>query len=113
MIASLEQGQLGIFEQKVNDWIAFQTDEDYGDASAAAHGHKLLREKLKTPLMLTEYVRGVENTANFILAGGTDMVHIDPEYDGGITGARKIAVFCETLGLDVQCHACGPAWPSP
>ncbi len=87
----------------------FWYEDPYRDASAAAYGHKLLREKLKTPLMLTEYVRGVENTANFILAGGTDMVHIDPEYDGGITGARKIAIFCESLGLDVQCHACGPA----
>lgn len=37
MIASLERRELGIFEQKINDWIAFQTDEDYGDASAAAH----------------------------------------------------------------------------
>jgi len=84
-------------------------EDPYRDASAAAHGHKLLREKLKTPLMLTEYVRGVENTANFVLAGATDMIHIDPEYDGGITGARKIAHFCEAIGLDVQCHACGPA----
>ena len=84
-------------------------EDPYRDASAAAHGHKLLREKLKTPLMLTEYVRGVESTANFVLAGATDMVHIDPEYDGGITGARKIAHFCEAIGLDVQCHACGPA----
>ncbi len=84
-------------------------EDPYRDASAAAHGHKLLREKLKTPLMLTEYVRGVESTANFVLAGATDMVHIDPEYDGGITGARKIAHFCEAIGIDVQCHACGPA----
>jgi L-alanine-DL-glutamate epimerase-like enolase superfamily enzyme len=84
-------------------------EDPYRDASAAAHGHKLLREKLKTPLMLTEYVRGVESTANFVLAGATDMIHIDPEYDGGITGARKIAHFCEAIGLDVQCHACGPA----
>ena len=37
------------------------------------------------------------------------MVHADPEYDLGITGAMKIAHFCEALGLDVQLHACGPA----
>ncbi len=27
----------------------------------------------------------------------------------GITGALKIAHFCQSLGLDVQYHACGPA----
>jgi len=37
VITSLENNELGIFEQKINDWLAFQTDEDYGDASAAAH----------------------------------------------------------------------------
>ena len=37
------------------------------------------------------------------------MVHADPEYDLGITGAMKIAAFCQALGLDVQYHACGPA----
>ena len=45
----------------------------------------------------------------FMLAGGCDMIHADPEYDMGITGAMKIAHFCEALGLDVQFHACGPA----
>ncbi len=87
----------------------FWYEDPYRDGGAAVTGHKRLREKLSTPLMLTEHVRGVEATANFILAGATDLVHIDPEYDGGITGARKIAHFCEALGLDVQCHACGPA----
>lgn len=43
------------------------------------------------------------------MAGGCDMIHADPEYDMGITGAMKIAHFCEALGLDVQMHACGPA----
>ncbi len=87
----------------------FWYEDPYRDGGAAVEGHKRLKEKLATPLMLTEYVRGVESTANFVLCGATDMVHLDPEYDGGITGARKIAHFCEALGLDVQCHACGPA----
>jgi L-alanine-DL-glutamate epimerase-like enolase superfamily enzyme len=37
------------------------------------------------------------------------MIHADPEYDLDITGALKIATFCEALGLDVQLQACGPA----
>lgn len=84
-------------------------EDPYRDSSSSVHGHKLLRDKLVTPLMLTEYVRGLENKANFVIAGATDLVHIDPEYDGGLTGARKIAQFCELLGIDVQVHACGPA----
>ena len=37
------------------------------------------------------------------------MLHADPEYDMGITGAMKLAHFSESLGLDIQIHACGPA----
>ncbi|MGI9316337.1 MAG: alpha/beta hydrolase [bacterium] len=37
IIASLENNELGNFEQSVNAWLEFQTDADYGDASAAAH----------------------------------------------------------------------------
>ncbi len=37
ILNSLENGELGQFESNVLDWLQFQTDEDYGDASAAAH----------------------------------------------------------------------------
>ena len=47
-------------------------------------------------------MRGLEPKASFLLAGGGDMIHADPEYDMGITGAMKIAHFCQALGLDVQ-----------
>ncbi len=87
----------------------FWYEDPFRDASAAATAHKALRDKLATPLMLTEYIRGLESKANFILAGACDMAHIDPEYDMGITGLMKIVHFCELLGLDVQVHACGPA----
>ena len=54
-------------------------------------------------------MRGLEAKAAFILGGGGDLIHADPEYDMGITGALKIAHFCQALGIDVQYHACGPA----
>jgi len=54
-------------------------------------------------------VRTLEAKADFLLGGGCDMIHADPEYDLGISGCMKIAHFCEALGLDVQIHACGPA----
>lgn len=84
-------------------------EDPYRDSGTAVEGHRRLREKLQTPILVSEHVRGVELKANFLLAGGCDMIHADPEYDLGITGALKIATFCEALGLDVQLHACGPA----
>jgi L-alanine-DL-glutamate epimerase-like enolase superfamily enzyme len=87
----------------------FWYEDPYRDSSVAAHGHKMLRAQLKTPLLVTEHVRGLEQKANFVLAGGCDFIHTDPEYDMGITGAMKIAHFGEALGIDVQMHACGPA----
>ncbi|MCC6457900.1 MAG: mandelate racemase [Caldilineaceae bacterium] len=87
----------------------FWYEDPYRDTGVAATGHQRLRAQLRTPLLVSEHVRGVEQKAAFLLAGGCDLIHADPEYDLGITGAMKIAHFCEALGLDVQLHACGPA----
>jgi L-alanine-DL-glutamate epimerase-like enolase superfamily enzyme len=87
----------------------FWYEDPYRDAGVSAFGHQRLREKLKTPILVSEHVRGLEQKASFLVQGGCDMIHADPEYDMGITGAVKIAHFCEALGLDVQMHACGPA----
>lgn len=87
----------------------FWYEDPYRDSGVAVTSHQRLRAQLKTPILVSEHVRGVEQKANFILAGGCDLIHADPEYDLGITGAMKIAHFCEALGLDVQMHACGPA----
>lgn len=87
----------------------FWYEDPYRDTGGAVEGHKRLRIRLRTPLLVCEHVRGLEAKAAFILGGGGDLVHADPKYDLGITGALKIAHFCEALGLDDQFHACGPA----
>lgn len=87
----------------------FWYEDPYRDAGVSAEGHKRLREKLKTPLLVSEHVRTIEQKAAFLMAGGCDMIHADPEYDMGITGAMKLAHLCEAFGLDLQFHACGPA----
>lgn len=87
----------------------FWYEDPLRDAGQSAFAHRKLRGMLKTPLLITEYVRGVEPKADFILAGGTDYLRVDPEYDLGITGALKIAHLGEALGVDVEIHACGPA----
>jgi L-alanine-DL-glutamate epimerase-like enolase superfamily enzyme len=51
----------------------------------------------------------LEQKTSFLVHGGCDMIHADPEYDMGITGAMKIAHMAEAFGVDVQMHACGPA----
>ncbi len=87
----------------------FWYEDPYRDTGVSAFGHQRLREQLKTPLLVSEHVRGLEQKASFLINGGCDMIHADPEYDMGITGVMKIAHFCEGLGLDLQIHACGPA----
>lgn len=87
----------------------FWYEDPYMDSSVSATGQLRLREKLATPLLVSEHIRGLEQKASFMLAGGCDMIHADPEYDMGITGVMKIAHFCEALGLDLQLHAAGPA----
>src|SRR5262249_13777172 len=62
-------------------------EDPYRDGGVSAQGHQRLREKLKTPLLVSEHVRGPEQKAAFALAGGCDLIHSDPEYDLGITGA--------------------------
>ena len=87
----------------------FWYEDPYRDASVSVQGQKMLREKLKTPMLVSEHVRGLEQKASFALAGGCDMIHADPEYDLGITGLMKIAHMAESIGMDIQVHACGPA----
>jgi L-alanine-DL-glutamate epimerase-like enolase superfamily enzyme len=87
----------------------FWYEDPFRDNGKSAFAHKKLREMIKTPLLITEYVRGIEPKADFIAAGGTDYVRVDPEYDHGITGAMKIGHLAEAFGLDCEVHACGPA----
>lgn len=87
----------------------FWYEDPFRDNGTSITAQKRLREQLKTPIVGSEYIRGLEIKADFLLRGGCDMIHADPEYDMGITGAMKLAHFSESLGLDIQMHACGPA----
>jgi L-alanine-DL-glutamate epimerase-like enolase superfamily enzyme len=95
--------------QACDDAKFFWYEDPYRDTGGAIEGHKRLRERIKTPLLVAEHVRGIEAKAAFILAGGGDMIHADPEYDMGITGAMKLVAFSQALGIDIQFHAPGPA----
>jgi len=79
------------------------------DAGWSPHAARQLKEHVKTPLLLTEHVRGLEPKTPWITSGATDFVRSDPDYDMGITGAMKIAHLAEAFGLDCEIHAAGPA----
>lgn len=87
----------------------FWYEDPFRDSGTSAFAHRKLREMIRTPLLQTEHVRGVEPKADFLVAGGTDFLRVDPEYDLGITGAMKIAHLAEAFGIDAEIHACGPA----
>jgi L-alanine-DL-glutamate epimerase-like enolase superfamily enzyme len=84
-------------------------EDPYRDGGISQHAHRRLSERLSTPLLQTEHVRGLEPFTDFLAAGATDFARADPEYDGGITGAMKRARIAEGFGLDVEFHAPGPA----
>ena len=92
-----------------NEGNYFWYEDPMRDNGKSAFMHQKLRGMIKTPLLISEYVRGIEPTADFIIAGGTDFLRVDPEYDHGITGGLRIAHLGEAFGLDVEVHACGPA----
>ncbi|MCZ6771971.1 MAG: mandelate racemase [Proteobacteria bacterium] len=92
-----------------DDLQFFWYEDPYRDASSSAVAHRRLRDFIRTPLLVAEHIRGFEQKADFVLAGGTDIMHIDPELDGGITGTMKLAHFCDAIGMEVQLHTAGPA----
>lgn len=87
----------------------FWYEDPFRDAGISQHAHRKLSEKLDTSILQTEHVRGLEPHADFVAGNATDFLRADPEYDGGITGAMKIARVAEGFGTDVEYHAPGPA----
>jgi L-alanine-DL-glutamate epimerase-like enolase superfamily enzyme len=84
-------------------------EDPYRDGGISQHGHRKLAGKLDTPILQTEHVRGLEVKSDFAASESTDFLRADPEYDGGITGAMKVARVAEGFGIDVEFHAPGPA----
>lgn len=84
-------------------------EDPFMDAGWSPHAALQLKANIKTPLMLTEHVRGLETKATWIAARATDYIRVDPDYDMGITGTMKTAHLAEAFGLDCEIHAAGPA----
>jgi L-alanine-DL-glutamate epimerase-like enolase superfamily enzyme len=92
------------------DDLGFYWLEDpLSDGGHAPHVHRMLRQSIQTPLLLTEHVRGLEAKSAWITEEATDFLRADPEYDLGITGVMKTAALAEAFGMDVELHSSGPA----
>ncbi len=87
----------------------FWFEDPFRDGGVSQYAHRKLRQSMRTPILQTEHVRGVEPKADFLIAEATDFLRVDPEYDMGITGTMKIAHIAEGFGVDCEIHACGPA----
>ncbi len=84
-------------------------EDPYRDGGISQYAYKKLRQQLDTPLLQTEHIRGLEQHTDFLRNEATDFLRTDPAYDGGITGAMKIARMAEGFGIDVEIHSPGPA----
>lgn len=93
----------------LDDYGYFWYEDPFADTGISSTAHRRLRERVRTPLLITEHLRTLEPKMDFLVNGGTDLIRADPDHDGGITGAMKIAHAAEGLGADVELHFCGPA----
>ena len=98
-----------IFVGKACEEARFRWFEDpLRPTGIGAYAHKQLREALDIPILQTEHVAGPEAKADFLLAGGTDILRADAHYDLGVTGVLKTIGFAESLGVNVEMHAPSP-----
>jgi L-alanine-DL-glutamate epimerase-like enolase superfamily enzyme len=92
-----------------DDYKFLWWEDPYKDGGVSAFSHRKLRQLVRTPLLQTEHVRGLEAHTDFVVAEGTDFVRGDVNYDGGITGVMKICHATEGFGLDCELHGGSPA----
>ncbi|WP_411035583.1 enolase C-terminal domain-like protein [Shinella sp. BYT-45] len=98
-----------IFVGKACEEAGFRWFEDpLRPLGVGIHQHKALREALDIPILQTEHVTGPEAKADFLLAGGTDILRADAHYDLGVTGCLKTIRFAESLGVSVEMHGPSP-----
>jgi L-alanine-DL-glutamate epimerase-like enolase superfamily enzyme len=87
----------------------FWLEDPYKDGGVSIFAHRKLRQLIKTPILQTEHIFGLEQHVDFIAHEGTDFVRTGVYEDGGITGAMKVAHAAEGFGLDVEFHGGSPA----
>ncbi|MFC7807087.1 enolase C-terminal domain-like protein [Streptomyces olivaceus] len=98
-----------IFVGKACQEAAFRWYEDpLRPIGVGVHQHRQLRDALDIPVLQTEHVPGPEAKADFLLAGGTDLLRVDAHYDLGVTGSLTTIKFAQSLGVNVEVHGPSP-----
>ena len=85
----------------------FWYEDPFLDMGTSMFAHRKLRQLIKTPLLISEHIRGVEPHVDFMIAEATDFIRGDVAGEG-ITGAMKVAHAAEGLGIDIEFHGPGP-----
>ena len=86
----------------------FWYEDPFQDMGTSMFAHRKLRQLIKTPLLISEHIRGVEPHVDFMISEATDFIRGDVAGEG-ITGAMKVAHAAEGLGIDIEFHSPGPA----
>jgi L-alanine-DL-glutamate epimerase-like enolase superfamily enzyme len=86
----------------------FWYEDPYHDGGITPFAHARLRELIRTPLLMGEKVKTLQERMNLVLAKATDLIRGDAPLDG-ITGTLKLAHAAEAVGMDIELHGQGPA----
>ena len=81
----------------------FWYEDPMRDCGVSLAAHRRLREMIRTPLLITEHVRGFEPKAEWVASAATDFVRADPDMDMGITGTMRIAHLRKPSGWMSSC----------
>lgn len=84
-------------------------EDSFADLGRSIFANRRLRERIRTPIVQGERLRGLEQKADLIVGQATDAVRADPELDLGITGLMKAAHLAEAFGLDIEVANGAPA----
>ncbi len=86
----------------------FWYEDPYSDGGVTNFPHQKLREMIKTPLLMGEKVKTVEQRMDMIIQKATDFTRADVKMQG-LTGTMKLAHAAESVGIDIEPHGSGPA----
>lgn len=82
----------------------FWLEDPYKDGGVSIFGHKKLRELIKTPLLQTEHIFGLEQHVDFIVNGGTDFVRTGVYEDGHVLAPQGPGLGVELDWDYIQRH---------
>ena len=88
----------------------FWYEDPMRETGESIYAMQRLTREIETSVLGIEHSRtGIFGSMNHMMNDALDMVRVDVHFDGGLTGALKIAHACEAAGFEVEPHVGGPA----